>query len=242
VQLRTWHMSSLASRLLEKSASATKALLDELDEAALGRADREAYKTARAGLAEKFTEERARENVAKMLEARGYEVFPSEAPEFEARRDEEVLLVVRRAKFGVADARVLVERFQAGEFAKVLVLADSPASAQAEEYLRLLNADYFLASRMQIDIMSARDAQGALIVPQHVFLSPEDARSVLKELQKKPEQMPAMFCDDPVARYYDARPGALAKIISRSEFAGSRATYRVVVAQRGSEGGRNVQQ
>jgi len=68
-----------------------------------------------------------------------------------------------------------------------------------------------------------------VLVPRHEKLSPEEAFKVLKELGVKPEQLPIIKYDDPVAKELGLRPGDIVKIVRKSENAEEVVTYRYVV-------------
>ena len=68
-----------------------------------------------------------------------------------------------------------------------------------------------------------------VLVPKHEKLSPEEAYKVLKELGIKPEQLPIIKYDDPVAKELGLKPGDIVKIVRKSENAEEVVTYRYVV-------------
>ncbi|MEM0097041.1 MAG: DNA-directed RNA polymerase subunit H [Conexivisphaerales archaeon] len=68
-------------------------------------------------------------------------------------------------------------------------------------------------------------------VPQHVVLSPEEAKTVLEIYHAKQDQLPKIRVSDPVVRAIGAKPGDILKIIRSSETAGASEYYRLVVEE-----------
>nr|MCS7387056.1 DNA-directed RNA polymerase subunit H [Candidatus Culexmicrobium cathedralense] len=67
------------------------------------------------------------------------------------------------------------------------------------------------------------------LVPQHILLSKEEAKKVLRELGVKPNCLPLLRASDPAARAIGAKPGDIVKIIRRSPTAGEAVIYRYVI-------------
>ncbi|MEM4699332.1 MAG: DNA-directed RNA polymerase subunit H [Candidatus Nezhaarchaeales archaeon] len=67
------------------------------------------------------------------------------------------------------------------------------------------------------------------LVPKHEVLPPEEARELLRRLGVKPEMLPWIRSNDPVARIIGAKPGDIVKITRRSKTAGISIAYRFVV-------------
>jgi len=70
-----------------------------------------------------------------------------------------------------------------------------------------------------------------IYVPEHVVLSPDEAKSVLEKYHVKPEQLPKIRATDPVVRMIGAKPGDILKIKRKSETAGYVEYYRLVVEE-----------
>lgn len=68
-----------------------------------------------------------------------------------------------------------------------------------------------------------------IFVPEHIILTPEEAKEVLNRYNAKLEQFPYILSTDPVIKEIGAKPGDLIKIIRKSETAGEAIYYRYVV-------------
>ena len=67
-------------------------------------------------------------------------------------------------------------------------------------------------------------------VPKHELLSTEDMNDIMKKYSiKNKSQFPIILKSDPVARYYDFKPGQLIKIYRSSTATGESITYRYCV-------------
>ncbi len=66
-------------------------------------------------------------------------------------------------------------------------------------------------------------------VPEHEILSPEEVARVLKELGVRPEQLPWIRVNDPIAKAIGAHVGDIIRIRRRSPTAGEIVVYRYVV-------------
>jgi len=71
--------------------------------------------------------------------------------------------------------------------------------------------------------------QDHILVPKHEVLSKEEAEEVLKLLGVKPEQLPKIRADDPIAKEIGAKVGDIVRIIRESPTAGVSIAYRLVV-------------
>jgi len=68
------------------------------------------------------------------------------------------------------------------------------------------------------------------LVPQHILLSREEAKKILRRIGIKRTELPWMFSTDPVARALGAKPGDVVMIIRESPTAGRSVSFRLVIA------------
>lgn len=76
----------------------------------------------------------------------------------------------------------------------------------------------------KIDVLKHR------LVPQHVLLSQEEAKRVLKRIGIRRTELPWIYSTDPVARALGANPGDVIMIIRESPTAGRSVSFRLVIA------------
>ena len=70
---------------------------------------------------------------------------------------------------------------------------------------------------------------GHVLVPEHILLSEEEAKSVLEKYRIKPSQLPFIKSSDPAARAIKAKPGDMIKVMRDSPTAGKSVAYRYVI-------------
>ncbi len=67
------------------------------------------------------------------------------------------------------------------------------------------------------------------LVPQHILLSEEEAKRILKRMGISKSQLPWMLASDPVAKALGAKPGDVVMILRKSPTAGTAVAFRYVV-------------
>ena len=67
------------------------------------------------------------------------------------------------------------------------------------------------------------------LVPQHILLSKEEAKEILKRMGLKKRELPWILASDPVARALNAKPGDVIMIIRKSPTAGKSIAFRYVM-------------
>lgn len=67
------------------------------------------------------------------------------------------------------------------------------------------------------------------LVPEHRVLSLEEAAELLRRLGVRPERLPQISINDPIARLLGAKPGDIIEIRRKSPTAGESIYYRIVV-------------
>ena len=77
--------------------------------------------------------------------------------------------------------------------------------------------------KKQLDILQHK------LVPYHLVLTEKEKNDFLEKLKITPDQLPKILNTDPVAKYIDAQPGQIVKIIRKSHTAKEAVAYRLVV-------------
>jgi DNA-directed RNA polymerase subunit H len=67
------------------------------------------------------------------------------------------------------------------------------------------------------------------LVPQHILLSEEEAKRILKRMGVSKLQLPWMLASDPVSKALGAKPGDVVMILRKSPTAGVSVAFRYVV-------------
>jgi len=106
---------------------------------------------------------------------------------------------------------------------KILVVKD--IATKAEQHIRnnYPTTEIFLERELMFDIVSH------YLVPKHILLPKEEAEKVIKEYNVTKKQIPKIFINDPVAKYYNMQLNDICKILRPSEKSGISIGYRLVV-------------
>lgn len=86
------------------------------------------------------------------------------------------------------------------------------------------DAEVFSENELMINLVDV------YIVPKHTMLDHSDVENFYKTYNVKKKQMPRIMTGDPVARYYNMRPGDITRILRPNEASGVVSFYRLVVA------------
>ena len=92
----------------------------------------------------------------------------------------------------------------------IIVISEHPIRGEAQKEFQNLpsyNMESFL-----YDELSYNPTKHEL-VPLHILLSDEEASEYLKRNRSKVSQLPLISVNDPIARYYGARPGKIMRIM-----------------------------
>lgn len=73
------------------------------------------------------------------------------------------------------------------------------------------------------------DARNHILVPEHILLSKDEGKQVLKEMGLQQSQLPRILVTDAMVKLLNAQVGDMIKIIRHSPTAGVEISYRVVV-------------
>lgn len=121
----------------------------------------------------------------------------------------------------------LLNKLQEQNVTTCFYTVNKPVYHKAMEYIREAQAIYrivvFRQEQLAFNISRHRR------VPRHVLLPPAEASTWLATTQLKRSQLPRIFEDDPMAKYYDAQPTELMRVINPSPTVGSYARILVVV-------------
>lgn len=85
------------------------------------------------------------------------------------------------------------------------------------------NLEIFLEKELMINIIKH------VSQPKFIMLKADEAVKTMEEYFAKKRDMPKMLMSDPVALYYNAKPGDLFRVIRPSETAGLAPSYRLVI-------------
>lgn len=85
------------------------------------------------------------------------------------------------------------------------------------------NIEIFKESELMICLMEHD------LVPKHVLLSNEDAIKIMKEYNVTKRQFQKILAKEPVARYFNAKPGMIFKIYQYSMLTGKSVNYRYTI-------------
>ena len=83
--------------------------------------------------------------------------------------------------------------------------------------------EVFKTSEMMICIIEH------ILVPKHIIFTQEQGKQVLDEYCAKKRDMPFIMSTDPVAKYYNMKPGEICKIIRPSKLTCDAPFYRIVI-------------
>lgn len=83
--------------------------------------------------------------------------------------------------------------------------------------------EIFLEEELMINIVDHD------FVPKHILLSKEEGTRVLETYNCKIKNIPKIYSNDPIARYYNMQVGDICKIIRPSKTSGLVPSYRIVI-------------
>lgn len=106
---------------------------------------------------------------------------------------------------------------------KIVVVKE--ISKKAVQYImnNFSDTEIFLEEELMINIIDND------IIPIHELLTEEEQQTFLVDYNCKKKNMPKILNTDPVARYYNMKPGNICRILRPSEKAGLCPTYRLVI-------------
>jgi len=105
----------------------------------------------------------------------------------------------------------------------LVVVDDVSRKAREDAYRRFPNTQLFLKSELLTDKLDNN------LVPKHVLLTKEQTEQFFIDYNIKKKHMPKINYNDPIAKYYNAKPGDVFKIIRPSETTIYANSYRLVI-------------
>jgi len=196
---------------------------------------------------------RVRKTCLKMLAKRGYNVpeddLDMSTEEFSARFGEvptrESLTILAESKedatdkmfvffpdddsVGAEPVRIFMERMNSEGVKRAIIVVKVNLTSYAKRAIREttqslpIKLEYFRDNELLVDITEHT------LVPEHIVLTQAEKQQLLTRYRLKPNQLPKIQVQDPVARYFGLAPKQVVKIIRSSETAGRYVTYRICI-------------
>jgi DNA-directed RNA polymerase subunit H (RpoH/RPB5) len=105
----------------------------------------------------------------------------------------------------------------------MLIVVDASKKARNDVYMNFQNSQVFLKKELMINIVEHN------LVPQHILLDEKTKDSFYDTYNTKKSNMLKINYTDPIAKYYNARPGNIFKIVRPSGTSGFVNSYRLVI-------------
>jgi DNA-directed RNA polymerase I, II, and III subunit RPABC1 len=141
--------------------------------------------------------------------------------------DDSIIAFFPDEKPGVKTLNNYVQKMRDVEASRAILVLSQPLTAQARNSLSEVNQKYPMEQFVEQDLLV--NITKHQLVPQHVVLSEDEKRELLRRYKVYESQLPRIQTNDPVARYYGLRRGNVVRILRPSETAGKYVTYRVCV-------------
>lgn len=106
---------------------------------------------------------------------------------------------------------------------KIIIVKNINKKARQYIINNYTNAEIFLEEDLMINLIDHE------LVPKHVVLGSDEAKIFYEKYNCKKKNIPRMLSTDPVAKYYNMKPGQICRIIRPSETSGFVPSYRLVV-------------
>jgi DNA-directed RNA polymerase I, II, and III subunit RPABC1 len=132
-------------------------------------------------------------------------------------------------KLNVDHLRNYCSIMETGNAKKSIIISESNPTPRFNELVSQLNSEGLFHFQIFSDKELLVNITEHILVPQHVPLTSEQTKELLKRYKLKLSQLPRIQTVDPIARYYGLSKGQVVKIIRQSETAGRYVTYRTVV-------------
>jgi DNA-directed RNA polymerase I, II, and III subunit RPABC1 len=138
-----------------------------------------------------------------------------------------------KRQIGVDEIRRLHDKMESAGVELAFFIANGPLSPSAKKELRKTQAPGLARVVVLEDKEIRFNVSHHKRAPKHRLLSPAEAKQWLEQTKLKRSQIPRIFTDDPMAKYYDAQPKDLMCITSFSPTVGTLARHVTVVPRLG---------
>lgn len=132
-------------------------------------------------------------------------------------------------KLGVDELRGFSDRLQLDGSKKAIIIVEVSPTPRFNEFISQINNEGTFHYQVFADKELLVNITEHILVPQHVPLTPDQTKELLKRYKLKLSQLPRIQTVDPIAKYYGLTKGQVVKIIRQSETAGRYVTYRTVI-------------
>eukprot|EP00866_Antonospora_locustae_P000589 jgi/Antlo1/589/2334 len=144
-----------------------------------------------------------------------------------AKKDSTLLLhFAEEPKLSVKNVKPILETARNLSVANLLLVIQESMSSQVGEDLRG-------AKEFEVEVFKEADLMFNVtkheLVPRHRIMSTDEKLRFLSERKLREHDLPQIFQDDPVMRYFRGKKGDLVEIERRSETAAVSYYYRIVV-------------
>lgn len=106
---------------------------------------------------------------------------------------------------------------------KIIIVNSITANAKDNVYNDFQYSEVFLERDLMINVVDH------VSVPHHELLSDSDTKKVLEEYLVKKKNMPKIYVNDAISRYFNAKVGQIFRIIRPSETSGLAPYHRLVI-------------
>lgn len=106
---------------------------------------------------------------------------------------------------------------------KILITGDISTSTK-QQIIDFGKIELFIKEELLINIVDN------VLVPKHELLSDNDKKKFMEEYLAKPKELPRIYMNDPISRYFYAKVGDIFRIERPSTTSGFAIAYRIVVA------------
>ena len=120
--------------------------------------------------------------------------------------------------YGITD---FLDSFQ--DDIKIIVVRDISKKAYMHIYNNYPNTEIFLEKNLMINLIEH------VLVPKHELLAENEYEDFFEKYHCKKRNIPKLYTTDPVAKYYNMKPGNICRILRPSEKSGYVVSYRIVV-------------